>query len=77
MKSGCSQPELTRRFIDLMADNGLTQVVTEPTFHQNTIDLFFTNNLTYVYSAKVIPGISADGHYAVYGKCDITPIRNK
>ena len=60
-----------------MADNGLTQVVTEPTFHQNTHDLLFTNNTTCVHNTKVIPGISADGHHAVYVECDITRIRNK
>ena len=79
IKSGCSQPELTRWFIDLTADSGLTQVVTEPTFHQHTLDLFFTNNPTCVYNTKVISGISADGHHAIYMyiECDITPIRNK
>ncbi len=77
IKPGCSQPELTRRFINTMADNNLTQVVTEPTYYQNTLDLFFVNNPTCVYNTKVMPGISADGHHAVYVECDITPIRNK
>ena len=76
MKSGCNQPELISRLIDLMAGNGLTQVVTEPTFHQNTLDLFFTNNPTCVYNSNVIPGIFSDGHHTVYVECDITPIRN-
>ena len=62
-----------------MADNGLTQVVTEPIFHQNTLDIFFTNNPTciYVYNTKVTPGISANGHHAIYVERNITPIRNK
>ena len=77
IKPGCSQPELTRRFVNIMADNNLTQVVTEATFNQNTLDLFFVNNPSCVFSSHVIPGISADGHHAVFVECDITPIRNK
>ena len=30
-----------------------------------------------MYNPKVIPGISVDGHHAIYVECDITPIRNK
>ena len=45
-----------------MADNGLAQIVTEPTFHKNTLDLFFTNSSTCMYNTKVITGISADDH---------------
>ena len=77
MKSGCNQPELIRGFIDVMADYGLTQVVTKPIFHKNTPDLFVTNNPTCVYNTKVISGISADGHHDSYVECDISPIRNK
>ena len=29
-----------------------------------------------MYNTKIIPGISAHGHHAVYVECDITPIRN-
>ena len=76
MKSWCSQPELTKRFIDLMANNFMTQAVSEPTCYQNTLDLFFTNNPTREYT-KVMPGISADGHHTIYVECAITPIRNK
>ena len=36
IKASCNQPELTRRFLGIMEDNNLTQVVTEPTFYQNT-----------------------------------------
>ena len=30
-----------------------------------------------MYNTKVIPGIYADGHHAVYVECDITPLKNK
>ena len=40
IKPGCNQPELTRRFVDILADNNLTQVISEPTFYENTLDLF-------------------------------------
>lgn len=75
IKTGCKQPELTRRFLDITADSGLTQMVKEPTFYENTLDLFFTNNPSIVYNTQVIPGISNDGHHAVYVEIDISPIR--
>lgn len=75
LKPGCNQPELTRRFLDIIADNNLTQTVKEPTLHENTLDLFLVNNPSIVYNTQVIPGISKDGHHAVYTELDISPIR--
>ena len=75
VKKGCHQPELTRRFLDIMADNGLTQIVKEPTHEWNTLDLFLVNNPSIVYNTQVIPGISKDGHHAVKTELDISPIR--
>ena len=75
MKPNCNQPELTRNFVDIMADNNLTQVVKEPTYYENTLDLFFVNNPSIVHNSKVIPGISKDGHHAVYVELDISLTR--
>ena len=75
MKPSCSQPELTRRFLDIIADNGLTQIVTEPTYYENTLDLFLVSNPSLVYNTQVIPGISRDGHHAVYVEFDVSLTR--
>ena len=72
MKPNCSQPELTQNFLDIMSDNNLTQVVKEPTYYENTLDLFFVNNPSIVHNSKVILGISMDGHHAVYAELDIS-----
>ena len=77
VKSGCSQPELTRTFFDIIADNGLTQTVKQPTYYENILDLFFVSNPSPVYNCQVIPGISKDGHHAVYVELDISLTRRK
>ena len=75
VKPNCRQPELTRSFIDIIADNGLTQVVQEPTFYENTLDLFLVSNPSIVYNTQVIPGISRDGHHAVYVELNVSLTR--
>ena len=77
VKAGCSQPELTRTFLDIIADNGLTQTVKQPTYYENILDLFFISNPSLVYNSQVIPGISKDGHHAVYVELDISLTRRK
>ena len=75
LKPRCNQPELTRNFLDLIADNNLTQVVKEPTYHENTLDLLLMSNPSVVQNIQVIPGISNDGHHAVYAEVDISLAR--
>ena len=75
IKSSCSQPELTRTFLDIIDNNGLTQVVKEPTFCENTLDLFLVSNPSIVYNTQVILGISKDGHHAVYVELDVSLTR--
>ena len=75
LKPGCSQPELTRTFLDIIADNGLTQIVREPTFNENTLDLFLVSSPSLVFNSQVIPGISRDSHHAVYVELDISLTR--
>lgn len=74
-KDSCNNPDLTRRFVDMLDDYNLTQIVSEPTFLENTLDLFLTNIPSLSYSSKVIPGISLDGHHAVCIECQILPLR--
>ena len=57
-----------------MADNGRRQIVKEQTHEGNTLDLFLVNNPSIVFNTQVIPGISKDGHHAVYTELDISPI---
>ena len=75
LKPGCKQPVLTRRFLDIIADCGLTQIVKTPTYYENTLDLFLTNNPSIVCNTQVVPGISSDGHHAVYVEIDVNPSR--
>jgi hypothetical protein len=76
IKPGCKHAEITRQFIDMLADFGLSQMVTEPTFYKNTLDLLIVNNPTLVLNNQVIPGISMDRHHAIFMECDITPIHH-
>ena len=44
LKKGCHQPKPTRSFLDMISENGLVQIVEDPTFFENTLDLFLVNN---------------------------------
>jgi hypothetical protein len=63
--------------LDIIADNGLTQVVKEPTYYDNTLDLFLVSNPSLVYNTQVVPGISKDGHHAVYAELDVSLTRRR
>ena len=64
-----------KELINLLNDNGLTQLVTKPTRLENTLDLMKTNNPTRVNRTKILPGIS--DHEVVLCELDITPKTNK
>jgi hypothetical protein len=66
---------LSQDLLDCLDDNGLQQLVTEPTRGPNTLDLFITNNSTLINKVQVIPGIS--DHQAVLVDGDLSPIVNK
>ena len=63
------------RFADILADNGLSQIIEEPTRGRNTLDLIITNRPCQINRAKTLPGIS--DHSAVYVEFDIKPTRKK
>ena len=54
-----------------MADFNLTQMVTEPTRYEDTLDLFLTNNPTLVSKVEIMPGLS--DHDIVYSEVNIKP----
>ena len=58
LKPGTQQILLHSEFKDFLNDFGLTQMVTEPTRRNNTLDLIATNLPDQVNRTKVIPGIS-------------------
>ena len=64
-----------KEFINLLNDNGLTQLVTKPTRLQNTLDLMITNNPTRVNRTEILPGIS--DHEIVLCELDISPTTKK
>ena len=58
VKQGCSFPQQYDDFINLLDDNNLIQMVSEPTRQDNTLDLFLTNNDSLVSKVTILPGIS-------------------
>ena len=43
--------------------------------YENTLDLFLVSNPSVVHNSQVIPGISKDGHHAVYVELDVSLTR--
>ena len=54
LKPRSSSPRLQHNFLSMVYDNGLEQLVKEPTMEENTLDLFLTN----CPQLEVVPGIS-------------------
>jgi hypothetical protein len=73
LKPGCKLPGLHQDFMNFLDDQGLEQLVQEPTRGENTLDLCITNNPTNINRTNVIPGIS--DHEAVTLEGDLTPIK--
>ncbi|XP_011674653.1 uncharacterized protein LOC586335 [Strongylocentrotus purpuratus] len=69
----CRYPNLHRRLGSLLDDHGLTQVVTEPTRYQNTLDLLLVSNPTVVNEVTVVPGVS--DHDCPLVKLNVRPTR--
>jgi hypothetical protein len=56
--SDCKYPTYYRKFIELVNDHSLQQMVNAPTTEKHVFDLFLTNNPTRVNRSNVIPGLS-------------------
>ena len=74
LKPGAVHPRLHREFIELLEDNGLDQLVTEPTRGENTLDLVITNAPYLIPRLNVVPGLS--DHDAVFFELKSKVIRN-
>ena len=69
--SGHNYPlQLCERFIDILLDHSLSQLVSFPTRKENTLDIFVTNRPSLVTKCLPIPGIS--DHEAILLVSDIT-----
>ena len=73
LKTPCPSPSQHTQFIDILADNGLTQTVEQPTRGDNTLDLLAVNNPTLVNRIEILPGLS--DHDIVFAEIDIRPKR--
>ena len=69
LKTHNCYPRLHTKFIDIINDHGLQQMVTFPTRDNNTLDLFLTNHPSLVPRVEGVPGIS--DHLAVYMEFNI------
>ena len=58
MKPRSPPPRMHHDFLSMVCDNGLEQLVKEPTREDNTLDLFQTNCPQLVPRVEVVPGIS-------------------
>ena len=58
IKPGCSYPNLYDDFMTMLDDFSLVQMVTEPTRHENVLDLFLTTNHTLVQKTVLLTMIS-------------------
>jgi hypothetical protein len=58
LKPNAQYAILSRQMLEIAADFGLDQVVTEPTRINNILDIFLTNNASLVERCWVSPGIS-------------------
>ena len=75
LKPSTKHPRHHYRLADILDDNGMVQVIEEPTRNKNTLDLLITNIPSKILRSDIIPGIS--DHDAVYAEIDIKPVRHK
>ena len=75
IKPRSAYPGIHRRFGDILDENGLTQIVQEPTRLLNVLDLIITNRPSQINRTQILPGIS--DHEVVYTEFDIKPARKK
>lgn len=75
LKPDTAYPSIHYKFTDILDDNGLVQLVEEPTRGLNTLDLLVTNNPSRFTRIKTIPGIS--DHDIVFSEIDIEPPKRK
>ena len=75
LKPDCSLKHVYDIFLDTINDFSLTQMVTQPTIYENTLDLFLTTNPTLIQQVSCQPGLS--DHDMVIAHCSLTPTAQK
>ena len=75
LKSKTPYPSIHNKFGDIINDNGLTQIVNEPTRLGNILDLIITNRPNQVNRTQILPSIS--DHSVVYSEFDMNPTRRR
>ena len=75
LKPKTPYPRLHYKFGEILDDNGITQIVEEPTRLDNTLDLILTNRPNQINRTQVIPGIS--DHEAVFTEFNVKLARKK
>lgn len=73
LKSRTTHTSLHQKFSEILDNNGLTQLVEEPTRKTSTLDL--TNQPGKVLRVDIIPGIS--DHDVVFVEFDLRPVKYK
>ncbi|WAR23523.1 hypothetical protein MAR_037192, partial [Mya arenaria] len=58
LKPSFSPSTVYDKFLDIINDQNMTQMVSENTRNDNILDIFLTTNLTFVDKVNIIPGIS-------------------
>ena len=71
----CRFPELTQKFTDCLNNHDLVQLITNPAWEKNVLDLFITNNDSVIITTQLIQGVS--DHVAVFVEGNIKAAINK
>ena len=61
---------LHQQLVDVSLDHNLDQVVDQPTWGTNTLDLLLTNNKTSLNKLSILPGLGKSDHDIVYAEID-------
>jgi hypothetical protein len=69
LKPNTPCPKNHHTFIDMLNDNGLAQMVEEPTRGENTLDLVISDNRSCITRVHTLPGIS--DHDIVFAEVDL------
>ena len=70
----CNNRAIHQQLLDIGSNHFLQQMVTSPTRNNNILDLFFTNNDSFVNRVETLPGMS--DHDAVFIENNMQPKRS-
>ena len=72
----CHFPELTRKFSDCL-NHGVVQLINNPTWGRNVLDLFIINDNSLIIKTEVVQGTCISDHDAVFVEGNIKAAINK